>query len=242
MSGTGFAALHVPGEPLVLPNVWDVAGARALAAAGFAAVGTTSLGVAASLGLPDGEGASVAETVRLVARLSALPVHVTADLERGSVDAAVAAAEAGAAGVNVEDGLGDPAAHAALVRAIKRVAPSLFVNARTDTHWLREGDTGEAVRRIRMYRDAGADGVFVPGVADRSDIARLAAATDAPLNVLALPGGPPVRELAELGVARVSLGSLLFRAALASVVETALAVQHNATLRQDLPSYRDVNG
>jgi len=239
---TGFGALHVPGDPLVLPNVWDVAGARMLAAAGFVAVGTTSLGVAASLGLADGEGATVDETVRLVGRLAPLPIHVTADLERGSVAAAVAAAEAGAAGVNLEDGFGDPREHAALVRAVKAAAPGLFVNARTDTHWLRAGDIGEAVRRIRMYRDAGADGVFVPGVTDPGDIARLVAAVDVPLNVLALAAGPSVPALAGLGVARISTGSLLFRAALAAVRETALAVQLDRPLRGDLPSYQDVNG
>nr|BFE62172.1 isocitrate lyase/phosphoenolpyruvate mutase family protein [Dactylosporangium thailandense] len=238
----GFRELHVPGRPLVLPNVWDVAGARMLAAAGFAAVGTTSLGVAASLGLPDGEGASVDETLRLVGRLASLPLYVTADLERGSVAAAVAAAEAGAVGVNIEDAYGDADEHAALIRAVKAAAPALFVNARTDTHWLRAGDADEAIRRVRMYRDAGADGVFVPGVTDPRDIERLAAAVDAPLNVLALPSGPSVRELAELGVARVSTGSLLFRAALAAMAETASAVRLNEPLRADLPSYQDVNG
>jgi 2-methylisocitrate lyase-like PEP mutase family enzyme len=237
-----FAALHVPGNPLVLPNVWDVAGARALAGAGFAAVGTTSLGVAASHGLTDGEGASVEETLRLVERLRLLPLYVTADIERGSVPAAVAAAEAGAAGVNIEDGFGDPVAHAALVRTVKRAAPGLFVNARTDTHWLRAGDIGEAVRRVRMYQDAGADGVFVPGVADAAQIERLVAAVEVPLNVLAQPAGPTVAQLSALGVARVSLGSLLFRAALASVVRTALAVHRNETVLETLPSYEDVNG
>ncbi|MFI5909024.1 isocitrate lyase/phosphoenolpyruvate mutase family protein [Dactylosporangium sp. NPDC051541] len=237
----GFAHLHVAGRPLILPNVWDVAGARALAAAGFAAVGTTSLGVAAAHGMPDGEDASVGQTIALVARLAGLPIHVTADIERGSVASAVAAAEAGAAGVNIEDGYGDPDVHAKLVRDIKRAAPGLFVNARTDTHWLRAGDISEAIRRIQMYRDAGADGVFVPGVREPADIAQLAAATEAPLNVLALPDGLTVAELAALGVARISVGSLLFRAALAAVVETALAVQRNQAVRKDLPTYRDVN-
>jgi 2-methylisocitrate lyase-like PEP mutase family enzyme len=239
---TPFAALHRPGDPLLLPNAWDVAGARALAGAGFAAVGTTSLGVAASHGVPDGEGASVAGTLRLVRRLAPLGVLVSADLERGSVPAAVAAAEAGAVGVNLEDAMGDAAAHARLIRDVKREAPGLFVNARTDTHWLRRGDPAEALRRARLYRDAGADGAFVPGIADKSDISRLAGALDVPLNVLFLPGGPSFAELAELGVARVSLGSLLFRAALAAVVETAAAVRQGGAVRAGLPSYQDVNG
>ncbi|WP_433217740.1 isocitrate lyase/PEP mutase family protein [Dactylosporangium sp. CS-047395] len=239
---SAFQDLHVPGKPLLLPNVWDVAGARMLAGAGFAAVGTTSLGVAASEGLPDGEGAAVDATVRLVERLAPVGLLVTADIEGGSVEAAVAAAEAGAVGVNVEDGFGDPSVHARLVGDIKRAVPELFVNARTDTHWLRAGDVGEAVRRIRMYRDAGADGVFVPGVKAPHDIERVVAAVDVPVNVLALPGGPTAQQLGELGIARISLGSLLFRAALEAVVSTAQAVQRNLPLREDLPSYQDVNG
>ncbi|WP_432987869.1 isocitrate lyase/PEP mutase family protein [Dactylosporangium sp. CA-233914] len=242
MSGSEFAQLHRAGEPLVLPNAWDVASARALVAAGFAAVGTTSLGVAAGHGVPDGEGAAVDATLRLVGRLSSLPVFVSADIERGSVAAASAVAEAGGAGVNVEDGLAEPSAHARLIRDIKRAVPGLFVNARTDTHWLRAGDVREAVRRARMYQDAGADGVFVPGMSDRSEISEIVEALAVPLNVLALPSGPSVRELAALGVARVSMGSLLFRASLAAVVETATAVRDGGAVRADLPSYQDVNG
>ncbi|MFG2039227.1 isocitrate lyase/phosphoenolpyruvate mutase family protein [Dactylosporangium sp. NPDC048998] len=239
---TPFAALHRPGDPLLLPNVWDVAGARALAAAGFAAVGTTSLGVAASHGLPDGEDAAVPETLRLVARLAPLGLHVSADIERGSVAAAVTAAEAGAVGVNVEDAMCDPEVHAALIRGVKREAPELFVNARTDTHWLRPGDLPEALRRARRYQDAGADGIFVPGVSDASEISALVEALDVPLNVLAQAGGPVLPELAGLGVARVSMGSLLFRAALAAAVETAEAVRRAEPVRAGLPSYQDVNG
>ncbi|MEV6926847.1 isocitrate lyase/phosphoenolpyruvate mutase family protein [Dactylosporangium sp. NPDC051485] len=237
---TAFAELHRPGDPLLLANVWDVAGAKVLAAAGFAAVGTTSLGVAAAHGLPDGENASGPQTVRLVARLAAVPVLVSADLERGSVDSAVAAAEAGAVGVNLEDGLGDAGAHTRLIRDVKREVPGLFVNARTDTHWLRRGDLREALRRARLYQDAGADGVFVPGVSELSDVAALVGALDVPLNVLY--GQQSVRDLAEVGVARVSMGSLLFRAALAAIAETAAAVRRAEPVRPGLPSYRDVNG
>jgi 2-methylisocitrate lyase-like PEP mutase family enzyme len=237
-----FAELHRAGEPLLLPNVWDVAGAKALAGAGFAAVGTTSLGVAAANGLPDGRDASVADTLRLVRRLARLPVHVSADLERGSVGAAVVAAASGAAGVNLEDALGDPDAHARLIRQVKREAPELFVNARTDTHWLRTGDPAEALRRARLYQDAGADGVFVPGLSDPAGISALVGALEVPLNVLFAADGPSLAQLGSLGVGRVSLGSLLFRAALAATVETAAAVLGNAPVRRDLPAYQEVNG
>jgi 2-methylisocitrate lyase-like PEP mutase family enzyme len=238
---TGFAALHRIGDPLVLPNVWDVASARCLVQAGFPAIGTTSLGVAAADGLPDGTGATAAETLRLTYRLAVLPVHLTVDLETGSVEAAVAVAAAGAAGVNMEDGMGPAEVHAALVRSVKREVPGLFVNARTDTHWLRPGDLTETLRRVRLYADAGADGVFVPGMAEPADIAAVVAAVDVPVNVLFLPGRHTVASLADLGVRRISTGSLLFRAALAAAVDTALAVRDGREVRTDLPSYAEIN-
>ncbi|MEV2237979.1 isocitrate lyase/phosphoenolpyruvate mutase family protein [Micromonospora sp. NPDC049891] len=238
---SGFAALHRTGEPLVLPNVWDVASARFLVEVGFAALGTTSLGVAATNGLPDGAGATGAETLTLVRRLAALPVHLTVDIETGSVATAVAVAEAGAVGVNMEDAMGPAAEHAALVRSVKREAPGLFVNARTDTHWQRNGDLTEAVSRIRRYADAGADGVFVPGLAEPADIAAVVAAVDVPVNILFLPDRHTVAALAELGVRRISTGSLLLRAALAAVVDTATAVRDGRTVRPDLPAYARVN-
>lgn len=238
---TGFAALHRTGDPLVLPNVWDVASARALVEAGFPALGTTSLGVAAANGLPDGVGATDTEALRLALRLAELPVHVTVDIETGSVGTAAAVAAVGAAGVNMEDAMRPAAAHAALIRSVKREVPDLFVNARTDTHWQRPGDLAETLRRVRLYADAGADGVFVPGLAEPADIAAVVAAVDVPVNVLFLPGRHTVAALAELGVRRVSTGSLLFRAALAASVEAALAVRDGGAVRPDLPSYAQVN-
>jgi 2-methylisocitrate lyase-like PEP mutase family enzyme len=238
---TGFAALHRVGDPLILPNVWDVASARCLVQAGFPAIGTTSLGVAAAHGLPDGAGATAAETLDLTRRLSRLPVHLTVDLETGSVATAVAVAAAGAAGVNMEDGMGPAEAHAALIRSVKREVPRLFVNARTDTHWLRRGDLAEALRRVRLYADAGADGVFVPGMAEPADIAAVVTAVDVPVNVLFLPGRHTVASLRDLGVRRISTGSLLFRAALAAAVDTALAVHDGREIRTDLPSYAEIN-
>lgn len=235
----GFAALHRTGTPLILPNAWDVASARCLVQAGFPAIGTTSLGVAAAHGLPDGAGATAAETVRLTERLSRLPAHLTVDIETGSVATAVAVAATGAAGVNMEDAMGPAEAHAALIQSVKREAPGLFVNARTDTHWLHRGGLAEALRRVRMYADAGADGVFVPGIADPGEIAAVVAAVDVPVNVLFLPGQHTVASLADLGVRRISAGSLLYRAALAAAVDTAAAVRDGNAIRADLPSYAE---
>ncbi len=236
-----FTALHRAGDPLILPNVWDVASARSLAEAGFRALGTTSLGVAAAYGLPDGAGAADAETLRLTRSLAKLPVHITVDLEAGSVSAAAAVTAAGAAGVNMEDAMGPAEAHTALIRLVKRELPQLFVNARTDTHWQRPGDLAETLRRVRRYADAGADGVFVPGLAEPADIAAVVAAVDIPVNILFLPGLHTVAVLSDLGVRRISTGSLLFRAALAACADTAVAVRDGLAVRPDLPSYAQVN-
>jgi 2-methylisocitrate lyase-like PEP mutase family enzyme len=238
---TDFTALHRAGDPLILPNVWDVASARCLVEAGFRTLGTTSMGVAAASGLPDGVGATGAETLRLTRSLAKLPVHITVDIETGSVSAAVAVAEAGAAGVNMEDAMGPVNAHAALIRSVKRELPQLFVNARTDTYWQRPGDLAETLHRVRSYADAGADGVFVPGLAEPADIAAVVAAVDIPVNVLFLPGRHAITALSDLGVRRVSTGSLLFRAALAACVDTAVAVRDGLAIRPDLPSYTQVN-
>ncbi|MFK3984282.1 isocitrate lyase/phosphoenolpyruvate mutase family protein [Micromonospora sp. NPDC050397] len=237
----GFAALHRAGDPLILPNVWDVASARRLVEAGFPALGTTSLGVAAANGLPDGVGATGADTLRLARSLATLPVHLTVDLETGSVDDAAAVAACGAAGVNLEDAMRPAEVHAALIRSVKRRVPRLFVNARTDTYWQRPGDLPETLRRVRLYAEAGADGVFVPGLAQPADIAAVVAAVDVPVNILFLPGLHTATALASLGVRRISTGSLLFRATLAASVETARAVRDGGPVRVDLPSYGEVN-
>jgi 2-methylisocitrate lyase-like PEP mutase family enzyme len=236
-----FAALHRTGDPLILPNVWDVASARCLVEAGFPALGTTSLGVAAASGLPDGVGATDAETLRLTHSLAKLPVHLTVDIETGSVATAVALAAAGAVGVNMEDAMRPTAAHAALIRSVKQELPQLFLNARADTHWQRPGDRTETIRRVRRYADAGADGVFIPGLAEPADIAAVVAAVDVPVNVLFLPGQHTVAALADLGVRRISTGSLLFRAALAASVDTAVAIRDSLAIRPNLPSYAQVN-
>jgi 2-methylisocitrate lyase-like PEP mutase family enzyme len=249
---TDFRALHRPGSPLLLPNAWDVASALALAAAGFAAVGTTSLGVAAAHGLPDGAGQGRDQTLSLVRALHRrLPIPLTVDVEGGFggtpaevADLAAELAGTGAAGVNIEDGrpggtLAPPAEQAALIAAVKARVPTLFVNARTDTHWLGVSRP-ETLDRARRYLDAGADGVFVPAVSDEREIAALAASLQAPLNVLLLPG-MTVPRLAGLGVARVSTGSLLFRAALAATVTTARSIAAGDPPPATIPTYAETN-
>jgi 2-methylisocitrate lyase-like PEP mutase family enzyme len=207
--------------------------AIAFAAAGFAAVGTTSLGVNASIGRPDAEGASREATVVLVRRLLALGVYVSADIEDGYSDDAdeVAALVAGlgADGVNIEDSAGgrlvDPAIPAAQISAIKQAAPEVFVNARVDSYWFHEDDTVPAVRdRAKAYADAGADGIFVPGAADPATLEQLTAAIPLPVNVLVVPG-LTLADLKGLGVRRVSTGSLPYRAAIDAAVDVATAAR-----------------
>ncbi|HET6549328.1 MAG TPA: isocitrate lyase/phosphoenolpyruvate mutase family protein [Solirubrobacter sp.] len=244
---SSFAELHRPGEPLVLPNAWDVASGAALVAAGFVAVGTTSLGVAAAAGKRDAAGGAWPETLALARGLVGRGAHVTVDLEHGfSEDAGEVAEHAhelaalGVAGINLEDRYQDQEQHAALVARVKERAPALFLNARTDTHWLGPGDLGEAVERCRRYAAAGADGVFVPGVKAPRDIEVLAGTSR--LNVLFLPGTLTVPELANLGVARISTGSLLYRAALGAALATAGAVREGDRLSDlEAPSYQAID-
>ena len=249
---TVFHALHHADRPLLLPNAWDFASAAALAAAGFAAIGTTSLGVAAAHGLPDAEGLAREETLALARRLARLPRPVTVDIEAGFSadpgevgDLVSELADLGVAGINLEDGRGDrladPATQVALIRAVKRSAPEVFLNARTDTYWLGvDASVPATLERARRYVDAGADGIFVPGLAREEDIAAVTAAVPVPVNLLHLPA-LGLDRLAELGVRRVSTGSLLFRAALNATVTTALAVRDGEPLPAGIPGYAEVD-
>ncbi|MBO8196432.1 isocitrate lyase/phosphoenolpyruvate mutase family protein [Streptomyces oryzae] len=254
-SGAGhrFARLHHRDAPLLLPNAWDHASAAALVAEGFEAVGTTSLGVAAAAGLPDGAAATAESTLALARQLGGGGLLFSVDAEGGFSDDPAQVAElarqlwaAGAAGLNLEDGRGDgtlaPAElHAAKIAAVKAAVPGLFVNARTDTYWLgcrRE----ETEARLLAYQRAGADGVFVPGLSDPARIGALTACLDVPLNILYAPNGPSLAELAALGVRRVSLGSLLYRTALGAAVAAARAVRdgRDPAGGGSIPSYAEV--
>lgn len=238
-----FHRLHHRDEPLFLPNAWDCASAAALVQAGFDAIGTTSLGVAAAAGLPDAAAATLRETLQLATKLARLPVPVTIDIESGlgaqPDELAAQLWELGVAGVNIEDGRGDhladPVEQVKLLRAFKDAAPALFLNARIDAHWLGL-DRASTINRVQQYTDAGADGVFVPGLASDHDIAAVVAATAVPVNVLA-QGNP--RRLANLGVRRISTGSLLFRAALGAAVTAAESVRDGKPNPQTL-SYSSV--
>lgn len=232
-------------RPLVLVNVWDAASARLVEDAGATAIATTSAGVAWSLGRPDGNTLTRAEAMDAVARIAAsVSVPVTVDIESGYADDADGVArtvdavlEAGAVGINIEDGGLHPDALAdrigAARRAAERAGVPLFVNARTDVHLAGLVDPerllAETLERARRYRGAGADGVFVPGVRDVETIRALVESIDGPVNVMAGPGSPTVAELARIGVARISLGSAVAQAAYAVVRQATAELRTTGT-------------
>jgi 2-methylisocitrate lyase-like PEP mutase family enzyme len=233
-------ALHVPGTPLVLPNAWDVASARAVVAAGFPVVATTSGGVAESLGYEDQERAPAGEMFAAAARIArSVDVPVTVDAESGyglSPDEFVETLlDAGLAGCNLEDtdhkagGLSEPSRHAERLAAIRQAAATrkygLVINARIDVFVADYGERSEehldeGIARARAYLDAGADCVYPIFLHDERAIARFVEAAAGPINILGLPQAPPISRLAQLGVARVSYGSSIQRE----------LVQHLATI------------
>jgi 2-methylisocitrate lyase-like PEP mutase family enzyme len=232
---------------LLLPNAWDHASATALAARGFPAIATSSLAVAAAAGLPDGAGATREHTLRLAATLGGGPYFLSVDAEGGFSDDPEEVAGlartlwlSGAVGVNLEDALGPVGRHAAKIAAVKAAAPGMFVNARTDTHWSGDGDEKDTLRRLDAYQEAGADGVFVPGLTDPERIAALVRRLGVPLNILYSPAGPTVPRLAALGVARVSLGSLPYRRALGAALDAVADIAAGRTPGGTTPSYEEV--
>lgn len=242
-----FRALHVPGRPLILFNIWDAGSAKAVAAAGARALATSSWSVAHAHGFDDGErmarGLAI-ENLRRIAAVTDLPV--TIDLEGGYGDTAEAVGEsvgvaiaAGAVGCNLEDSFPANGTMREIVEQVDRIRRArqtadagnvrLFLNARTDVFFQRppeqHDDTmvAEAIERARAYAEAGADGLFAPGLADIHLIARLAEASPLPLNIMVGDATPAVRVLAEHGVARVSYGPGPYLAAMKGLQEAVRA-------------------
>jgi len=233
-------SLHQGPKILVLPNAWDVASARIIEDLGYPAIATSSAAIAATLGYPDGQRISQQEMLEVVARIArAVRVPVTADAEAGygttTADIAQFAKDlvaAGAVGLNFEDITGsDESSHVALdlqlanIQALRDTSKSLgvplVINARTDIFLMPIGPAetrlARTIERLRAYRQAGADCVFAPGVADSDTIAKLVQSVNAPLNILASQSCPAIPELERLGVRRVSLGSSLMRATLGTI-------------------------
>jgi 2-methylisocitrate lyase-like PEP mutase family enzyme len=255
--------LHHGPELLVLPNAWDCASARVFEAAGFPAIATTSAGVAFSLGYPDGQRVRPEEMLAAVKRITgSVEVPVTADLESGYGDPAVTTAlavGAGAAGLNIEDldssspgELVEIEKQAGKIRTIRRIGDDLgvplVINARTDVYLAQIGEPaarfGHALERLRAYRDAGADCLFIPGIYEESTIRDFVDALQFPLNILIGPSLPPLSRLRELGVARVSTGSGVARATIGLTRRIACEIRETGTLTslfEGAISYPDAN-
>lgn len=225
-----FRSLHRRGSPLILFNVWDAGSAEAAAKGGAAAIATGSWSIAAANGYADGEKIPRdihLETIRRIARSVELPV--TADLESGfgadpaAVGETIALSiEAGAIGCNLEDShpvdgslrsVDDASGRiAAARRAADAICPGYFINVRTDVFFRGSAKlhddkmVGEALMRARAYLDAGADGIFAPGLSDVALISKLTASLSAPVNIMRLGESPSIADLTDAGVARISHG------------------------------------
>ena len=233
-------------HPLILPNAWDAGSARVIEEAGAAAIGTTSAGISWSKGMSDGQSLTrhqMVDAVRAIVEATDLPV--SADIESGygngaphdvaeTVEAILAA---GAVGINLEDAPGNKGdllqsadAQVERIKAARDVAEAaginLFINARTDVYLAGVGEEktrlDEVIHRSRLYLEAGADGIFVPGLCDLDDIRTLTKSVDAPINIMVGAGSPDIARLAESGVSRVSLGPAIMLASF-GIIERAVA-------------------
>jgi len=234
-----FRALHNNSIPLRLANVWDAGSARLFESIGAQALATTSAGLAWSLGYRDGRILAIDELVASAARMTrVLSVPLSVDIENGYSDSPGSVADLvkglidlGVAGINIEDGPDKPAVLAAKIEAIKnalsKAGTDLFVNARSDVFLANLVEKSklveESIARGTLYALAGADGLFLPGITQASDIKTVAGTVTLPLNAMAWPGLPEARELGKLGVRRLSAGSAI----------TQVLWQHAATLAKD---------
>lgn len=257
---SAFRERHTGDDLLVLVNVWDAGTARLTESLGVRAVATTSAGVAWAHGYPDGDALPadlLLGTVRRIVR--AVSVPVTIDMEGGYSDDPAEVAELvarivemGVVGVNLEDGARAPGLLSRKIESVKRAAAKLgadlFVNARTDVY-LRglapdAGRVAEVLRRAAQYREAGADGIFSPGVFQAGDLEAIAKGSPLPLNVCAWPGLPGTEELRRLGVRRFSTGSSLAQALYGrarALAEAFLSGGDSDALAAGELGYADVN-
>ena len=255
-----FRDLHAnPKEPLLLPNIWDVAGARLVESLGAKAVATTSAGVAWSLGYQDGNCLPAKLQARLAQEIvQAVKVPVTIDFEAGYSDNPATVAEnlkplvqGGISGINIEDGTDAPSLLAKKIEAIKKMTSStgvdVFVNTRTDVYLqdLVEDPkkVNETLARAAVYQSAGADGLFVPGLTASEDTSRIAAGTQLPLNLMCSSELPKAAELADLNVRRLSAGIAIAQIAyknLARVAQSFLKEGDSSVLNEDGLSFSEL--
>jgi 2-methylisocitrate lyase-like PEP mutase family enzyme len=219
-----FLELHRGDSPLLLPNPWDAGSAKLLESIGFEALATTSSGFAATLGRLDGSVTREEALAHSATIVAATPLPVSADLENAFADEPDGVAQtirlaidAGLAGCSVEDFTGRPDDPIyPLEQAAERIAAAaeaahggpgrLVLTARSENFLHGRRDLSDTIARLQAFQEAGADVLYAPGIRSAEDIRSIVASVDRPVNVLAVPGAPPVAELAELGVARVSVG------------------------------------
>ena len=242
-----FLALHRAAEPLLMPNPWDLGSARLLASLGFEALATTSSGFAATLGRNDGAVSRDEAIVHAAVIVAATGLPVSADLENGFADAPAEVAETmrmsievGLAGASVEDFTGradDPIYGIGL--AAERIAAAaeaahgepgrLVLTARAENYLHGRPDLADTIVRLQAFQEAGADVLYAPGLRTLEDISQVVREVDRPVNVLALEGVPPVAELAQAGVSRISVGGAFAFAALGAVVSAAAELREQGT-------------
>ena len=242
-----FLSLHRAGEPLLLPNPWDLGSARLLASLGFQALATTSSGFAATLGRNDGSVSREEALVHAAVIVAATDLPVSADLEKAFADEPTAVAqtiglaiEVGLAGASIEDfsaredepiyDRGFAAERVAAAAQAAHAGPVPFVlTARAENYLHGRPDLADTIARLQAYQEAGADVLYAPGLRDVNDIRQLVREVDRPVNVLAVAGAPTVPELAEAGVSRISVGGAFAFAALGALVSAATELRDEGT-------------
>src|SRR5215472_350775 len=238
-----FLALHRPGQPLLMPNPWDLGSARLLASLGFEALATTSSGFAATLGRNDGSVTRDEAMVHAAVIVAATDLPVSADLENAYADEPTGVAETmrlaievGLAGASVEDfareiyDIGPATERVAAAAEAAHAGPGrLVLTARAENYLHGRPDLADTITRLQAYQEAGADVLYAPGLRRLEDISQLIREVDRPVNVLALEGVPPVAELAKAGVSRISVGGAFAFAALGAVVTAATELREQGT-------------
>ncbi len=230
-----FLDLHVPGSPLLMPNAWDAGSAKILASLGYSAVATTSSGHAATLGRYDGDVHREEALTHAGELVQAVSIPVSADLENGYGDTPKRVAETvrdavdvGLAGCSIEDfrpGADDLIYDVELAKeriaAAVEASGDLVLTARCENYLHGRPDLADTIARLQTYQEAGADVLYAPGLTDLTEIKSLCDEVDRPVNVLVLKGGPTPAELAEAGVARISVGGTFAWNAFSGLVEAA---------------------
>jgi 2-methylisocitrate lyase-like PEP mutase family enzyme len=237
-----FLDLHRAGQPLLLPNPWDQGSAKILASLGFQALATTSSGFAATLGRPDGSVSLDEALIHAAAIVTATDLPVSADLENcyadeldGVAHTVHLAAQTGLAGCSIEDFSGTQlysraeAADRVAAAATAAREDNLVLTARAENYLHGNPDLADTIARLQAYQEAGADVLYAPGLTRITDIRAVVASVDRPVNVLAMPSVPPVAELAEAGVSRVSVGGAFAFAALSALVDAATELRDKGT-------------